>query len=442
MSGVTGEIRHYIEARVALGFAPPDAIAEDASDLFGDEEGVPADTEIRRMVDDCVRAYLVAQAERTGPGDAERLDAAFRELDERGILARHYYGCTRTDGASSILREQRAAVAGGRTVRGYVYYTMQDADDLERGQLCLAWGPFSEPGTTRATASAHAKRIAEEVVGVLEGHGVRVEWDGNPNTTLVVRDLTWRAPRDPVTGAPLLHAGERLEPIAPPPRERYEVTSEGEWLIRIVYATLDGIAAHANLVRLHQSMAGGGFQKGPVSPKDVDPNVVASFDFVPLALKEVEGRRTRFELTAMTMSPFLGRTWRDLTSTSDGLVLVATDRAQFDEARQLLSDIRLPPMVVQLEGSAWKDADVDAVRATHASAIRTSVIADGAGAFDVIRAIAKPTLADLVRHVRSRGAGAAPSRDAPAASSQPSHPAPDRQRDPSHRPWWKLWGHR
>ncbi len=435
-------VTRYVEEQLALGFMSVADITEEAL-YYGECDGAAPD-EVEAFVAEAVRAYGRMLASRSD-SDAERLDRAFRRLDAAGILARHHYGCTRTDAAGALEGELRAAEAMGRSMRGFVHYTMQDADLLLEGELCLAWGPIPMPGQTRAALLDGAGVIGDEIVAALRDEGLDATWDGNPHTVIGLRGIDWKAPRDPESGAPVLREGELLEPVyaQPAPPERYEVTAADEWLIRVTYVALEGIVAHANLLRLDERMGEGSYRAGPVPPGDVHSDEVLGFDFKPLALSPVGGRQARFDVQAVTMSLLLGQTWRQAVEGAHGVVFCASSRQALLEGMDLLDELRLPPLVVQLDGD-WSDADREAARERCGDRpiVESRVVADGSGTFDVVKAIAKLTLTDLKRYVGDDGPGGGPTGgDGGGSGSTARAGASEREstRLPT-KPWWKLWG--
>ena len=72
--------------------------------------------------------------------DYDRLDAAFADLNGRGILARQNYEQTLTSGAAAVWKEIRQEQVN-RPVRGFVFFHEQDTEQAVRcdGPV-LAWG--------------------------------------------------------------------------------------------------------------------------------------------------------------------------------------------------------------------------------------------------------------------------------------------------------------
>jgi hypothetical protein len=103
-----------------------------------------------------------------------RLAKAFAELNRSGVFAAQDFACCQSCG----LRELPA------DADNYCFYHRQDGDDiraaLERGdapKVYLNWG--GDP---------------QMIVQTLTTHGLEVEWDGNPDHRLKVRETTRKEP--------------------------------------------------------------------------------------------------------------------------------------------------------------------------------------------------------------------------------------------------------
>jgi hypothetical protein len=129
----------------------------------------------------------------------DRLDAAFEDLDARGIVARQLLGFTVQEGAS-LIDELCAASPGAR---GSVFYHRQDLERGVRGEgLFLAFAPREEnPAAWLA--------IGHEIVHVIKHHGAPVQWDGDLNQRIKIAPFEWRKRR--VTRAP-----PSTDAVAPP----------------------------------------------------------------------------------------------------------------------------------------------------------------------------------------------------------------------------------
>src|SRR6187551_979395 len=116
--------------------------------------------------------------------DCDRLDAAFDELNELGILARHHWWCCQNCGHAAMPDERDATQARGAPARGYAFYHVQDTEAAVDGAgVFLAYGSFE-----KATPEV---QVASEVVQTLTRHGLEPRWDGSVKARIRV-PLSWQ----------------------------------------------------------------------------------------------------------------------------------------------------------------------------------------------------------------------------------------------------------
>ena len=131
-----------------------------------------------------------AEADWPTTTDCDRLDDAFAELNSGGVIALHNAGTTMSDGLSDIGQELHERGRAG--VKGYCFYHGQDLERAVNGQgLLLAFGDLDD-------VAEQKRAVGEEVRTCLGRHGLRVEWDGDPEQRLAIPNLDWkrRGPRD------------------------------------------------------------------------------------------------------------------------------------------------------------------------------------------------------------------------------------------------------
>jgi hypothetical protein len=182
---VDGSLHSLLRERVRVALARgEDDFETIVADAFESLDG-KAD---RETVAELARAEFAAyRREQRGwdgePLDAERLLAAFRDLDLAGIVARADFTCCQSCGTSEIAGE----VPGDASIRGYVFCHRQDVDAAARGEgLFLSYGTFTE--------DADPAEIGRHAVQALRERGLTVEWDGEV-TTRIHLPLTWRRRR-------------------------------------------------------------------------------------------------------------------------------------------------------------------------------------------------------------------------------------------------------
>jgi hypothetical protein len=154
-------MRTRIQTDIAAGFDTPAQIVEGVVCAFSDD--VPTVTLrpiVEKLVAQAMQKHRKSQAVWPKTTDCDRLDAAFAELEQHGILARQNFGDCLTGGHSGMQEEVAHALEEGREVRGYTFFHMQDTDHVvETGVLQLAYG--TGPATDEAAALALLPRFLE-----------------------------------------------------------------------------------------------------------------------------------------------------------------------------------------------------------------------------------------------------------------------------------------
>lgn len=148
---------------------------------------------------DAVLAARRAQQAAWGPDDVLPLTAAFDALAEAGIVAREHFSCCGTCGSAEIGGERDDT----RTWRGYVYYHQQDTESLISSRSTyVGYGAFLDAFMTEEEWLALSEQEREEtydritvdlmndeVIPVLERHGVNVVWDRRLATRILLEDV-------------------------------------------------------------------------------------------------------------------------------------------------------------------------------------------------------------------------------------------------------------
>ena len=105
---------------------------------------------------------------------ARRIDEAFAALREQGFFAKAHHTCCQSCGLAEIPADKEMA---------YVFYHMQDAENLKDAGVCyLAWG-----GRGQTICSA------------LREAGLEVDWNGSEHTRIEVSGLASSAKQWDVT---------------------------------------------------------------------------------------------------------------------------------------------------------------------------------------------------------------------------------------------------
>lgn len=185
LDDVMDELRGAVRSELRMGFTPADEVVEEVLAYLEAEERMrPAVEHLFRVESEALRRE---QAEWPAVTDCDRLDAAFGELEGRGIVARQNFSCCQSCGSREIWEEVDEAERLGASVRGHTYYHVQDTQGAaEGGGLYLAYGAVEEEGIVE---------IGREVAAVLNAHGLATEWDGSPEKRIRV-PMDWKRRRD------------------------------------------------------------------------------------------------------------------------------------------------------------------------------------------------------------------------------------------------------
>lgn len=186
---IMAELRGLIATKVREGFDTRDEIIENFTHyLYEHGHGEGASVLAIRLTDEALAEHQKRQSSWPDTTECDRLDAAFAELERRGIVARQNFSCCGTCGATEIWDEMRQVYAAGQPVKGYTFYHMQDTEAaVEGGGLYLNYGATEE-------GEAAAVAVAEEIVTVLNESGLAADWNGQLNTRICV-SLDWKRRR-------------------------------------------------------------------------------------------------------------------------------------------------------------------------------------------------------------------------------------------------------
>jgi hypothetical protein len=112
--------------------------------------------------------------------DCDRLDAAFEELNAKGIMARHHWSCCGSCGTASMPTEfnRLGGKWRGVPITGYVFYDVQGTERaLKENQINLDYGSSSFEASKDEYESLSCE-VARVACQVLRSHGFKPEWAG------------------------------------------------------------------------------------------------------------------------------------------------------------------------------------------------------------------------------------------------------------------------
>ncbi len=182
-------IAEWIDVTARSGMVSYGDLIEQIHDRTEDELGGIDEPTMQRFAERAKNALEAREElEASWPANTmnDRIDAAFKELGETGIVALQGAGYTLSDGwdeANDIAAQLEPAP------RGAVFYHWQDLERGVRGEgLWLAYGAYVE-GDGQEQASL---AIAAEACEVLRRHGVAVTFRGNIDERIFVEPFTWQ----------------------------------------------------------------------------------------------------------------------------------------------------------------------------------------------------------------------------------------------------------
>ncbi len=209
-------MRDLIDREVAVGFVPQDDIGLEAVDDYSGHVPFPILRPIsKRLAKIAIKKHMEEQATWPAVTDFDRLDRAFAELEQHGIMCRQDYHSGWTAGHASMLKELLSESKKGREIRGYCFHSERDTDVvLKHGLLLLAFGPkpaaeeipdTSEENRLEASSRSSASEQAAiavglEIVGALQRHGLNAHWSGSLDERIQIQ-MDWKRRREPQTPA-------------------------------------------------------------------------------------------------------------------------------------------------------------------------------------------------------------------------------------------------
>lgn len=196
-----GNVAKAVDQLVRQGALSLDEIVDELQSDIDEEE-------LRTIVDDAWRRAAMHPLAR--PTALDRLQRAFDQLEEEGILARHYVDAGRSEAEQLVQAEIQAARARGRSIVGYCFWDRHLYEMMADGQLGFCFGPGTVPRTYAALWNGQAE-IAHRLVEALSAHGFEVEWSGQPADVVRVVGVDWSGARNE-SGEPELLVGPQEVP--------------------------------------------------------------------------------------------------------------------------------------------------------------------------------------------------------------------------------------
>lgn len=117
--------------------------------------------------------------------DCDRMERAFAELEENGIVAIQNAVCRQSCAMEDVWFGIEDMQKGGKEIRGYTFFHEQDSERaLTRHSVHLAYGSIQK-------GKEEALKIGYEVKELLKAHGFEVQWNGEIRERIRV-NLNWQ----------------------------------------------------------------------------------------------------------------------------------------------------------------------------------------------------------------------------------------------------------
>lgn len=202
-------IRQHVDDHVRGGFLSDAQIVEAVISGFLGEAPVSVLTRETKKFTKAARLAVLADSNGwPSVTDCDRLDLAFADLNDEGVLARQNFSCCTTCGVDEIDRELRFKKHVSKS--GYVFFTRDDVRHAVHGLLFLAFG-------SRDATPASMRRIAKAALDHLRRHKLKARWSGHTDEKILIR-VKWQNRRSlPVTPRPKTpkpRSGARSKPGA------------------------------------------------------------------------------------------------------------------------------------------------------------------------------------------------------------------------------------
>jgi hypothetical protein len=180
------DIKRYVENMTRSGFHSKPDIIKSTLEVFCDD--APSDIllpHVEEMAREATEKLLCEQRSWPDITDCDRLDDAFAELTQSGIVCRQDFSCCGNCGVAEIGQEMETERRKGIEVFGYAFYHMQDTESAAAG-----YGLYLNYGSTEHSETASVE-IGNRIVETLERHGLKTNWNGRLEARIGVA-IDWK----------------------------------------------------------------------------------------------------------------------------------------------------------------------------------------------------------------------------------------------------------
>ena len=181
------QMRPYIQTQVASGFvATADQIVQNALAYLADDyDSEQLLAQAQRLTHETIDRLRTEQRDWPDVTDCDRLDQAFDDLEEMGVVCRQNFSCCGNCGSSEIWDEIRREQARGREITGYAFYHMQTTEGAVEGH-----GLYLHYGST-LKGEGPAVAVGHQIAATIRARGLKVDWDGTWDKCVAVQ-LDWK----------------------------------------------------------------------------------------------------------------------------------------------------------------------------------------------------------------------------------------------------------
>ncbi|MFI8619283.1 DUF6891 domain-containing protein [Acidovorax sp. NPDC077693] len=183
---IDNDIQRELQALVRGGFDDRDSILEILTEEM-DELGELDAEDLKLALAAAIQTHEKSKAGWPQTTDCDRLDAAFDELGQRGIITLQNAGYTQSDGYSDVISDYYEA-ADPSLFFGYCFFHGQDlARAIDGGGLFLAFGPLDA-----SKEGSDGLRVGNLVADELRRAGFEVCWDGTFDQRIHLPAFDWK----------------------------------------------------------------------------------------------------------------------------------------------------------------------------------------------------------------------------------------------------------
>jgi hypothetical protein len=193
------EIKEIVWNEVWFGINPKNQIISIVFDNFLNDEA-PDEMELGKEIDRVIELKNENESswKPREESDFYKLSRAFDNLHLDGIIAVHNAGYTQSDCLDSV--SEVLSQVDKEKIIGYCFYHEQDIERLipefssneikqNTGNLLLGFGSIDD-------SDSNSEKVAKTIIGRLKQFNLDVNWDGDLNERIEVKDFMWQKKLD------------------------------------------------------------------------------------------------------------------------------------------------------------------------------------------------------------------------------------------------------